>query len=163
MIEWVVTHSTPFPNRGNLINSLGKCVRVDSTYVYQFDCDQSNNGMLWSWNQISFGSSDRHICNAHGKCLASVDNRNWSMHLIAFTHRNEQGQKFNFVDSSDHPGFYIIKNDHGKCLSVNGNTNKNGAHIWVNDCNPSEMGQHWKWRNLIFTYCLWLNLFTYNF
>jgi len=81
------------------------------------------------------------------------------MHIIAFRHENEQGQRFNFIDSSTHPGFYTIKNDHGKCLSVKDNTNKTGAHIWVNDCNPSEMGQHWKWRNLIlnYFYCLLLN------
>ena len=81
--------------------------------------------------------------------FASTPNVAYSIHLLGYYHKNEQGQKFTFVDSLTHPGFYVIKNDHGKCLSVKGNTNQTGAEIWADDCNPSEAGQRWKWHDVV--------------
>jgi len=92
------------------------------------------------------GSRDRHICDADGFCAATPGNSVLSKPLVAFYHKNEDAQKFTFVDLLAHPGFYVIKNDHRKCLAVKGNTNQNGAEIWADDCNPIEAGQRWKWQ-----------------
>jgi len=107
--------------------------------------------MLWNWNELSLGSRDRHICNGHGMCVATPFNSANNGLQIAFYHKDENAQRFDLDDSPSHPGFYTIKNDYGKCLSVKGNTNKTGAQIWTNYCNPSKAGQRWKWRNLLFT------------
>ena len=103
--------------------------------------------MFWSWNDVTLGSRDRHICNGHEMCVATPADSADNALQIAYYHSDEHAQRFNLLDSVAHPGFYIIKNDHGKCLSVRGNTNQIGAQIWSNDCNPSEAGQRWKWRN----------------
>ena len=103
-----------------------------------------------SWNEVSLGSRDRLICNGHGVCVSSPYNSADNTIQITYHHLDENGQKFYLDDSLSHPGFHIIKNDNGKCLSVQGNTNQTGAEIWSNDCNSSEMGQHWKWRNHYF-------------
>ena len=97
---------------------------------------------------MSLGSRDRHICNGHGKCVATPYNSADNALQIAYAHWDEHAQKFNLLDLSARPGFFVIKNDFGKCISVKGNTNQTGAQIWSNDCNPSEAGQLWKWRNL---------------
>ena len=103
--------------------------------------------MLFSWNQVSLGSKDRHLCHGKGFCAASSGNVKESIHLSTWYPLDEHGQRFLFSYLLAYPGFYEIKNDHGKCLSVNENTNQSGAQIWVNDCNSSEEGQRWKWRN----------------
>ena len=36
-----------------------------------------------------------------------------------------------------HPGFYVIKNDYGMCLSVHENKDRNGAPVFVSDSNPT--------------------------
>ena len=135
------------------MNGFGKCLAIGEPpnfntgrYLHQLDCSPSNETMLWSWNQVSLGSQGRHICNPKGRCVASLSNIEWDTHLLSFYHLNEQAQMFYFSDSLAHPGFYVIQNDYGRCLSVNGNTNQTGAQIWVRDCkNPSEAGQRWKW------------------
>jgi len=103
--------------------------------------------MLWSWNQTTLGSKDRHICDGSKYCITTPSNVAWSHRLIAFHHGDQKSQRFTFSDSLTHPGFYTIKNDHGKCLSVKGNTNQTGAQIWANNCDPTEAGQRWKWHN----------------
>jgi len=151
-------HGIPSPaRRANLINGLGKCLNSGGRPGYnnirsginlrQWDCDPSVQTMLYSWNQSTLGSSDRHICDGSGYCITTPGNVNWSHPLIAFIHRNLTSQRFTFVDSLTLPGFYVIKNEHGKCLSVKGNTNQTGAQIWAATCNPSEAGQRWKWHN----------------
>ena len=147
---WGVAYGIASPRRANLVNGFGKCLNGDS--LQQSDCDPNENTMLWSWNEVSLGSRDRHICNGHGKCVATPYNSDETALQITYDHLDEHAQRFYLLDSLAHPGFYIIQNDYGKCLSVKGNTNETGAEIWVNHCNPSEAGQHWKWRNLIFTY-----------
>jgi len=141
--------------RAKLINGLGKCAAIDprnrnNIWMHQWNCERiKDEDMLWSWNETSLKSGDRHICSGHGWCIASTSNAAYSIHLIGYYHENEQGQKFNFVDSMTHPGFYIIKNDHGKCISVKGNTNHSGGEIWADNCNPSKAGQNWKWHNVV--------------
>ncbi len=115
--------------------------------LHQWDCDPSVRTMLYSWYQSSLGSSDGHICDGSGYCITTPANVKWSLHLIAFHHGNYTSQRLTFVDSLTHPGFYAIKNVHGKCLSVKGNTNETGAPIWADDCNPLKAGQRWKWHN----------------
>lgn len=96
----------------------------------------------------SLGSRGRHICNGRGMCVATISNLEWSMHILTYYHTNEHGQRFTVSDLLSHPGFYVIQNDYGLCLSVDGDTNQTGAPIWVNHCNPanpSQAGQRWKW------------------
>ena len=143
-------HGIPSPRRANLINGLGKCLNVNpknQNDVQQSNCNPNDKTMLWSWNEVSLSSRDRHICNGHGKCVATPNNYANNALQIATFHYDQHGQRFNLLDSLAYPGFFVIKNDHGKCLSVQGNTNQTGAQIWSNDCNPSEAGQRWKWRN----------------
>ncbi len=152
-----ISYGISSPRRANLINGHGKCLNSGDRpgynnihfgiHLHQWDCDPSVHTMLWSWNQNTLGGKERHICDGSGYCVASPGNVNWSNRLVAFFPTNERGQKFTFVDSPIHPGFYVIKNDYGKCLSVEGNANKTGAKIWANDCNPSEAGQRWKWHS----------------
>ncbi len=134
-------HGIPSPRRANLINALGKCLNVNpknQNDVQQSNCNPNDKTMLWSWNEASLASRDRHICNGHGMCLAIPFNTANNELLIVYYH---------FLDLLAYPGFYIIKNDFGKCISVHDKTNRNGAEIWTNDCNPKEAGQRWKWSN----------------
>ena len=139
--------------RAKLINGLGKCAAIykkdkKTDWMRQWDCDlKKDKAMLWSWNETTLGSKDRHICNGLHQCVASLSNVDWSNHLIVWKHSNAEGQRFNFVGSRTHPGFYAVKNDHGMCLSVKGNTNRNGAEIWADECKSSEAGQRWKWHH----------------
>jgi len=152
-----VGHGIPTLHRANLINGLGKCMNSGNSpgcnnihagiNLHQWDCNSSVHTMLYSWNQSTLGSRGRHICDGSGYCVATPGNVDWSHPLIAFSHEDEKGQRFTFVDSLTHPGFYIIKNDHGKCLSVEENMNRTGARIWAEDCNPSKAAQRWKWHN----------------
>ena len=142
------------PRLANLINGLGKCAAIPSDYsmngfpIIQWDCNHGQKGMLWSWNATSLGSGNRHLCNGHGKCAASPHNSPSNGVLIQWDHVDQEGQRYRFFESSSRPGFYLIKNDHGKCLSVvDGNKKGNGQHIGTNDCNSSEEGQNWKWKN----------------
>ena len=139
--------------RAKLINGLGKCAAIykkdkRTDWMRQWDCGQKKDkSMLWSWNETTLGSKDRHICNGFHQCVASIEDVDGSNHLIVWKHNHAQSQRFEFVDSLGHPGFYAVKNDHGKCLSVKGNTNKIGSEIWAYDCKPSEAGQRWKWHH----------------
>jgi len=153
-IGWGVTYGIPSPHTANLINGLGKCATVygnsgrNGYNLLQWDCNHHEKGMLWSWNESSLGSGDRHLCNAHGKCAASRANSPSNVDIFQWEHLEEAGQRFYFLDSLAHPGFYLIRNDHGKCMAVPGNTDRNGAEIHARDCNVSEAGQHWKWNSL---------------
>jgi len=109
--------------------------------LHQWDCNTTIHTMLWAWNQSTLGSRDRHICDGGKYCAASPSNVNWNHYLIAYYYTDQEGQRFTFLDSLTYPGFYIIKNDHGKCLSVPANTKRTGAEIWVDDFNPSKAGQ----------------------
>ena len=74
-----------------------------------------------------------NLVNSLGKC--------------ATVRENVAGQKFTFVaGSSARPGFYLVKNDHGKCLNVT--EDHKGAAIGVSDCNDTIPGQLWKWSHL---------------
>jgi len=142
------------PRMSNLINGLGKCaairdnVSIKNKNLIQWECNQEAKGMLWSWNETSFGSGNRHLCNGHGKCAASPRNSPSNIPLVQWESLDENGQKFHFLDLQSRPGFYLIKNDHGKCLAVPENKKYNGALIFVSHCNVSELGQHWKWYNM---------------
>lgn len=151
--EWGVSYGIPSPRRANLINDLGKCLSVDphnygGLGLQQSDCDPSNKTMLWSWNEVSLGSRDRHLCNGDGMCVATPYNSVANSLLIVYYFHDEHAQRFYLFDLLAHPGFYVIRNDHGKCLSVLEKTNRTKAPIWAIDCNPMEAGQRWKWHNL---------------
>ncbi len=152
--KWLEVIKIPSAPKAKLINGLGKCASVDPNKemntvgirMHQIDCNTTNNeAMLWSWNETSMGSRDRHICNGMGQCAASGSNEYRNNHLITWDYYDEHGQRFSLVESKTFPGFYTIKNDHGKCLSVPENKDRDGAEIWVSDCNHSEAGQLWKW------------------
>jgi len=140
------------PRMANLINGLGKCAAIsydagkNSKQLVHWDCNQYQKGMLWSWNETTLGSGDRHLCNGHGKCAASRANSPSHGHLIQLDHHDQKDQRYHFLHSPTRPGFYSIKNDYGKCISVNGNTRD--RLIYTKDCNSSDDGQNWKWRNL---------------
>ena len=128
----------------------GKCMGAygdadsDGYGVIPWDC-VPEKGQLWSWNDDSLGSGNRHICNGHRKCLGSPENTPKSSRLIQWESLDEGGQKFNLNKSETHPEFYVIQNDHGKCLGVMGD---NDDIIGVIDCNSSDGYQRWKWHNL---------------
>ena len=150
-----VGHGIPTPRRANLINGHGKCMNSGNSpgynnihsgiYLHQWDCNSSVHTMLYSWNQSTLGSRDRHICDGSGYCVTTPGNGNLSHPQVAFVHGNQKSQRFTFVDSLTHPGFYVVKNDYGKCLTVEKNSNKTKAYIWADNCNPSKAGQRWKW------------------
>ena len=126
------------------MNGFGKCASAIGGWgMEQLDCDRKKDEsesdrkkMLWSWNETSLGSMDKHLCNYYHRCVA----------CDKFAAEGTPSQKFNFVDSKTHPGFYSIMNEHsGKCLAVKGNTNEFGAEIWVDNCKSSDAGQRWKW------------------
>ncbi len=104
------------------------------------------------------GSGDRHLCNGFGNCATSkktinvLENNgtlNWNqMGWVPLTERNysdDESQRFYFLDSLTYPGFYVIKDEFGKCISVPENLDRDGAKIWASYCNSSEAGQLWKW------------------
>lgn len=141
------------PRMANLINGLGKCAAIsddvgqNGQHIIQWDCNQYEKGMLWSWNETALGSGNRHLCNGHGKCVGSPvnsPNSNVYIYLIQWDHFDEEGQRYRLLDSPARPGFYSIKNDHGKCISVSEGTCN--VFLYTKDCNSSEDDQLWKWR-----------------
>lgn len=137
-----------------LINGRGKCLYSIDKYssqngnkLVQWDCGLPDNGQLWSWNEPTFGSGDRHLCNGHKKCATSPYNSGASTNLVHWDYLDENAQRFNiFNQTAD--GFFMIKNDYGKCLGIAGDRKYTWAEAWVIDCNTSEKGQHWKWHQL---------------
>jgi len=124
--------------------------------MHQGDCDgkRDSKGMLWSWNDTFLGSRDRLICNGNHRCVACagcpISPLDWSKPSVQLgTERyfDKGAQRFNFVNLLDHPGFYFIMNEKGKCVSVKENTNKTGAILWFYHCDPSAAGQRWKWHH----------------
>ena len=137
----------PSPRRANLINGDGRCVHTGSIHLYQWRCDPPNEMSFWSWNEVSLGSRDRHICNRNERCIASPSNVERNTHPITWCSMDEKGQRFSLIDLPAYPGFFFIKNDHGKCVSLpEYNKDDNGTHIWATDCNPFEASQRWKWQ-----------------
>jgi len=55
--------------------------------------------------------------------------------------------KFVKIYSLEHPGFYLVKNEHEECVLVKGNSNQTGVEICTNDCDSSEAGQRWVWHH----------------
>ena len=152
----------------NLINGYGKGFNVywdqpgAGWSLIQWDTRGSNSkGNVWSWNEASLGSGDRHLCNGFGKCVASwktdvLENNgtlNWDQMgwvlLKQWDYSDEENQRFYFLDSLTHPGFYVIKDEFGKCIGVPENADKNGSEIRTCYCNSSEAGQRWQWHYLV--------------
>ena len=78
------------------------------------DCNSKSKGSLWSWNDASSGSGDRHLCNGHRKCATSHENPTTpDAAIIQSDHVDIARQRFTFLDgaSAKRPGFYLIKND----------------------------------------------------
>jgi len=117
----------------------------NNNILIQEDCDQPQKGKYWSWNEEISGSSDRHLCNGHKKCVAAPANYNGNINLIQWEHLNENGQRFNFFDLNT-SGIFMIMNDHGKCLGIEENSKDIMARVWALNCNPSDNGQRWKWQ-----------------
>ncbi len=112
---------------------------------------------VWSYNETSLGSGDRHLCDNLGKCVTSkktnvLENNgtlNWEQmgwaHLKLLNYSDVEDQRFYFIDSLTYPGFYVIKDEFGKCISVPEKMDRDGAEIWATNCNASEAGQLWQW------------------
>ena len=112
---------------------------------------------VWSYNETSLGSGDRHLCDNLGKCVTSKNTNvlanngtlNWEQmgwaHLKLLNYSDVEDQRFYFIDSLTYPGFYVIKDEFGKCISVPENMDRDGAEIWASYCNSSEAGQLWQW------------------
>ncbi len=155
------------PRMANLINGFDKGLAVYGDYsqsgymLLQWENRDSNySSDVWNYNETSLGSRDRHLCNGFGKCATSKKTRvlenngtmNWDqMGWVLLKQRDYSGdesQRFYFLDSPTHPGFYVIKDEFGKCISVPDNMDNNGAEIWACRCNSSEGGQLWRWHYL---------------
>jgi len=65
--------------------------------------------------------------------------------LKQWDYSDDENKRFYFLDSLTHPGFYVIKDEFGKCVGVPENTDKDGAEIWACYCNSSDAGQRWQW------------------
>lgn len=59
--------------------------------------------------------------------------------------KDMEGQRYNCLELPAYPGFFIIKDEFGKCVGIYGNTNRAAAKVRAIDCNPSEAGHRWKW------------------
>jgi len=155
---------TPFPRMANLINGHGKGFNIywDQPHpgwtLIQWDTRGSySEGNIWSWNETSLGSEDRHLCNGFGKCATpsntnvlksngtlSWDEMGWAV-LKQMDPSDEASQRFYFLNSLTHPGFYVIKDEFEKCVGIPNDSDKNGAEIRALYCNPSDASQRWQW------------------
>ena len=149
----------------NLINGLDKgfialdVFRNGSSLSQWGSYDSNHSGHVWSYNEPSLGSGDRHLCNGIGKCVTSrktdvLENNgtlNWDqmgwVKLEQWNYSDNESQRFDFLDSLTHPGFYVIKDEFGKCISVPNNLDRDGTEIWASHCNSSEGSQLWHWYN----------------
>jgi len=158
---------TPSPRMAKLINGYGKGFHVYEDTdewgykLHQWDTHASNSiANIWSWNEASLGSGDRHLCNGFGKCVGSWkikvlanngtlnwDQMGWEL-LKQWNYENVDRQRFHFHHSLTHLGFYVIKDEFGKCIGIPENTSRNGAEIRACYCNSSEVSQRWKWHYL---------------
>lgn len=56
---------------GNMVHDFGRCLGVlddDPNWgsmLVLAECRAKSKGMLWSWNDPSFGSRDGHLCSGH--------------------------------------------------------------------------------------------------
>ena len=139
------------PRMGRLVNGFGKGIfPYGGSKKSNFTLHQGDpNHTLWSWHETSLGSGDRHLCNSLGKCATSykIDPVR-PRHPPAIKqddYTNKGDQRFDFLELPADPGFFIIKDEFGKCLAVNGNTDWVMSGIRPLDCKPSEAGQRWKW------------------
>ena len=70
-IYYVGRMSVTPPRMTNLINAFGKFAAVggdrstNDALLVQWDCVPNQKAQLWSWNEVSLGSTDRHLCNGH--------------------------------------------------------------------------------------------------
>jgi len=105
--------------------------------------------MLWSWNEASVGSGERHLCNQYKFCATSSrkdpSNPN-ETHIKQKNYTDKEGQRFEFLDLPAYPGFFLIKDEFETCIGINENTVVYAASVRAVDCNPTEAGQRWKWR-----------------
>ena len=139
-----------------LVNDLGRCLTLNydtdrnGNLLQQGDCKPTSKWLLWSWNNVSLGSGDKHLCNGHGKCASVRVNNSPGPDMFQWDYLDgAEGQRFDFLESKlARPGFYLIKNINGKCISVPGNSDRNGAKVYGRDCNASEPGQNWKWNHM---------------
>lgn len=154
---------TPFPRMANLINGHGKGFNVywdqpdPGWTLIQWDTRGSySKGNIWSWNESSLGSGTRHLCNGFGKCATSENtsvlrnngtssSNEMGRVLKQMDPSDEEDQRFYFLNSLTHPGFYVIKDEFGKCIGIQNNSDKIGAEIQALNCNPSNAGQLWQW------------------
>lgn len=137
------------PRMGYLINGFGKGIfpyggsSLSGYYLHQGQADYTS----WSWNEVSLGSGDRHLCNNYGKCATSYRRvrPGEPSYIIQEDPKDIEGQRFYFLELVSHPGFFIIKEEFGKCLGIDGNTDRVMSGVRAIDCNPLEAGQRWKW------------------
>jgi len=159
IIGWGVKYgnSPSSPRLAKLINGMNKGIVDSAGYFILYSTDTTSIDHAWSYNESTLGSGGRHLCNGLGHCLTSRktnvlendgtmtwDKMGWVL-LEKKYYSDDESQRFNFFDSLTYPGFYIIKDDFGKCVSVPENLDRNGAEIWASRCNSSEAGQLWQW------------------
>jgi len=136
---------------GHLVNGFGKGIfpyvgsNKSGFTLHQGRADHTS----WSWNEPSIGSGDRHLCNHFGMCATSykIDpiRPNEPSFIRQEDPKDTEGQRFYFLELLAHPGFFIIKEEFGKCLAIYGNTDRVMSEVRALDCNPLEAGQRWKW------------------
>ena len=134
-----------------LVNGFGKGINpYDNSSESSFTLHQwKPNLCLWSWNEASIGSGDRHLCNYFGKCATSYRKDPINPEEPPFIRQEDpgdkEGQRFYFLDLLAYPGFFIINDEFGKCVGIYGNTDQDVAEVRAMLCDPSEAGQRWKW------------------
>jgi len=134
-----------------LMNLNGKCLAApkDESHIIgnllnSWNFGFPENGQLWSWNETTLGSGDRHLCNGHNKCVSSLNKSGTSIDLVQSEHLNETSQRFTIFNMAT-DGFFMIKNDYGKCIGLE----KNNRFAWAVDCKRYEKGQYWKWHRAL--------------
>ena len=135
---------------GHLVNGFGKGIfpyvgsNKSGFTLHQGRADHTS----WSWNEPSIGSGDRHLCNHFGMCATSYKRGPKQKEPLCIKQENpadKLGQRFDFLELPDYPGFFIIKDDFGTCVAIHGNTNRAMSEIRAINCNSSQAGQCWRW------------------
>jgi hypothetical protein len=127
-----VSSASNSANWGNLWNPL-----------IAYSCN-NEQGQIWSYTNIRQigGTTYGHLCNQWGPCIASPANSADNTVVIQWGYVDEAGQRFTIIPSSLISGYYLIKNQFGKCLAQ-GTVLTNIIYAW--DCgSQNQPGMLWK-------------------
>jgi len=148
-VEPTLQRKIPDGSPAHLFNMNGKCLSsvnangYSGQWLVQLDCLAHRDDQKWSFDNQHLGSGNSHICNSQRKCV--TDSSRYYDHIIYQTEHSLHNKQMFHFEESPISGYYYIKNNEGKCLTVQNNSGYNGDPIIRSVCHTYKSGELWKW------------------